>query len=287
MADELIIAADCGERPYGGHSRPVAQKELHLYGSVAPTTGLWPEWADPVSGPQFMRFCEPTPQGLFQITTTAIEYRRVLTEGEDLQPLPDRAISEIPAGVGPFTRRTVMQLEILASDGVDTRLFQMDANQSICIVAQEICVRWMGPPNTRDVMGLLGTERVLPRNGLVIDAFVGCAVSRIEVPPGDNSTVICTKHLFVPATEQGIAIIPPYAKSVTIYQEPTQGVASVMWTQLVGDPATASLSMGALPFIAGQRKTQPGIELGNVTHLQSDIDPDNGRFFTLVYAVRP
>lgn len=274
--------------PIGARSLPVGSKGLHLWGSVAPGPDLFETWRDPTAYAQFMRDCVRTGGGLWQITSTAKEYRRVVSEGS-LLPLPDIAISQIPPGVDPFTRRTVVQLRVQANDGADERVFDMDANQSVTIVAQDVCVYWLGPEGMIDLLNLGDGQRDLPLSGMVIDSFLGASISRIEQDPGNNSEVILTRHLYVPAATRGSTAIPSYAREVTIYQEPTLGTSSVMWTQTLGDPngVSGSMTLAALPFIVGQRKTQPEAILPHASHLYTDIDPGFARFFTLVYVVRP
>lgn len=287
VAVELDV--ECLERaaPFGGRSAPVGFRGFHFWGSVAPGDGTLEQWVDPIAGSQLFRQC-PMPPGLWQITTTAVEYRRSAGEGI-LLPLSDNAYLEVPTGVTPFTRRSgMMQLEVSANDGVDQRLFQMDCNQSIVVVAQSVCINWWGPPGTQDVQGRV--PQASPLTGFVCDSFIGVALSRIEEDPGNNSTAILTKHLFVPAGERASIPIPAYAESVTIYQEPTLGAAAVMWTQTLGDPNSASgfLSQAALPFLAGQRMTTQQMIMPNASHLWTDADLTvGGRFFTLAWVIRP
>lgn len=261
-------------------------KGTHLWGSISPTEPSPENWVDPSGGTQIFHNCLPS-GGLFQITTTAVEYRR---EGEgNLFPLPDGALTITPPGIEPATRRTVMQLKVVADDGVDRRVFEMDANQSVTIVAQNVCVDWMGPAGTVNVQGMGDAQRaLLPRTGLVIDSFLGISVSRIETPAGSNSTCLLTKHLFVPQNTQRVIEIPSYAQAVTIFQQPLIGAASVSWTQWVGNPAgiSGAIAVAALPFQPGLRKTQ--LEpIGNASYLQTDLDNTGDRFFSLVFVIRP
>lgn len=263
-----------------GRSFSLGQRYSHLWASFSAENH--DTYADPVSGPQFFRDCADVGPGLFQITTTAVSYIRNVGEVPTL-PVANIVNTQVPAGLN-FTRRTQFQLRVFANDGVDIRQFDMDANQSLAIVAQDVCIDWLGPPGTQDVSVTAGTTRV----GLVQDCFLGAALSRIEGTPGANSTAILTRHLFVPADDQLSIEIPPYATEVTIYQEPTLGNSAVMWTQTAGDlnSAAGGLSMATLPFIPGQRRTQQQSILGNCTHLQSDADTED-RFFTLVWTIRP
>lgn len=274
---------------FSGRSRPAASKLAHVWASVSPTAATPGNYIIPfVEGSQLFRKCHVAGEpGNWQITTTAVEYQRDSNEGPALLPLPDTAITQIPAGLNPV-RRTQIQLFVTASDGAGIRKFYMDCNQSLSITAQECCVHWFWPPNSVDVQGLLPPPRdALTRTGLVVDAFIDAGVSRIESAPGSNSTCTFTTHLSVAAGQVGVTEIPPYAQAVTIYQALALGSASVVWTQHYGDPTTGSIEVGAFPFIVGQRRTQQAGFLGNVTHLVTDVDPDNARLFTLVWLIRP
>lgn len=287
----LTIDEECGAQPFAARSFPVGGKGLHLWGSTAPSggTSVQATWVDPTVAVQFFRQCRAATPGLWQITTTAKEYRRIASEGT-LLPLPDTASSQIPPGVDPFTRRTIVQMRVHANDGADERVFDMDANQSIAVVAQEACVYWLGPAGMIDLLGEGNrTSPSLERTGLVIDSFLGVAISRIEQQPGDNSTVQLTRHLYVPAGTRGSIAIPPYAQAVQIFQEPTLGTASLLWTQTLGDPNGVSgfMTQASLPFIPGARRTQQESIIGNPSHLWTDLDPDFDRFYTLVWTIRP
>lgn len=271
----------------GGRSSIVASRGFHLWGSIEPGA-QWTSWANPVLGGDLFRPCG-LPGGLFQVSATASEYRRV-NRLVGLLPLAEEAITQTPPGVTPATARTVMQLACMANDGVDTRMWFMDANQSVVVCAQNVCVRWMGPPDTRDVSNLpTATRETLRRFGLCIDSFLGVSVTRIEGTPGSNSECCFTNYLSVAANTRGVIEIPPYAQRLTIYQEPTQGTASVAWTFTLGDPNGVSgfEATGALPFIAGLRRTQQESVVGNSSHLWTDTDPDFARFFTLRWTIRP
>lgn len=277
-------------RCYSARSFPVGAKGAHLFGSIA-TDGNEPQatYADPSIFGALWRDCISGIPGLWQITTTAKEYRRLITEA-GVVALPDTAISDIPAGVAPFTRRTVVQARVQANDGADERVFDMDANQSIAIVAQEVCVYWLGPSGMVDLLHFTAAQRnAITRSGMVIDCFFGLSLSRIEQQPGSNESVTLTRHLFVPATTRGSIAIPSYARAVTIFQEPTLGTSSVMWTQTLGDPNGGSgfMTLAALPFIPGERKTEPEELLPNASHLWSDVDNQFDRFFTISWLIRP
>lgn len=276
--------------PYLGRSVVLGSKHAHLWGSSgsAPTGGDV-ALLNNVQGDIFVPMCTPPRGGLFQITAAAREIQRNFEEGLPAQPLSDQALGAPPAGVGPVSQRTQIALRITANDGTSLRQFDMDANQSIVVCAQNVCVWWIGPNGTVDVQNWTDAQRAaVTRTGFVFDAYLEVGVSRIECSPGDNSSVLLTQYLVSAAQSTPSIAIPAYAKEVTIYQN-SQGAASAAWTQWIGDPnGTGGFAqVGVIPFIPGARKTQPSIELGHATHLQCDVDNDNARFFTLVWTIRP
>jgi len=275
-------------RIFSGRSSVAGGKGLHLWGAVAPITGLQSAYVEAGAGFQIFNDCPKSP-GLWQITSAVAEYVRQSGEGS-LLPLDETALTQTPVGVQPSHRRTQIQLRVNASDGTSGRMFDMDANQSITVVAQSVCVDWLGPPGTLDVQYFTAAQRAaVPLTGMVVDSFLGVSLSRIEESPGENSTAVLTRHLYVPAATRGSIQIPPYAQEVTIYQAPTLGISSVMWTQTYGDPngLSGSMAIGALPFIVGQRRTQQESTIPNASHLWTDIDPDTDRFYTLSFTIRP
>lgn len=274
--------------PFLGRSVGIGSKYAHLWGASATPAATQANLLNNVQGDIFVPVCD-SPGGLFQITTTAREFQRNSGEG-NLLPLSDQAVGNPPAGTDPPTSRTQVAIRIIANDGTSQRQFDMDANQSICVVAHSVCVWWLAPLDTRDVQNWNDTQRLtVRRTGFVFDAYIAAAVSRIEAPPGDNSSVLLTQYLVSAAGTTPSIPIPNYAKAVTIYQASTAGVSSVAWTQWLGDPngAAGSIEIGALPFLPGLRKTQPNSELGHATHLRADIDPNTARLFTLVWTIRP
>lgn len=271
-----------------GRSRVSGSQAYHLWGSVAPGAGTQETYSAIGSNAQVFHGCH-FDGGLWQVTTTCNEYVRVDGEGS-LSPLNDTALTVTPAGVDPGHPQSQLSLRITADDGVDKRQFEIDANQSITIVAQMVCVDWVGPSGMVDVQNLTAAQLApLTRTGMVLDSFLGVSLSRIEATPGSNSSAVLTRTIFVPRDTRASVVVPRYAKSVTIYQEPLLGVASVMWTMTYGDPNGVSgfMTVGSLPFIPGQRRTQPGSDLPNVSHLWTDIDAANDRFFLLRYTIQP
>lgn len=223
--------------------------------------------------------------GLWQVTTSVTEYLRSAQEGT-LNPLQEQALNDPALGLpANFSRRSQIKLRIQCSDGVSKRQLDMDMNQSVMVVARKLCASWLYPAGTIDVTGLQTEGAAFSRSGFVLDSFVGVSFTRCEEALG-TETAIFTTHLFVAAGAQGVAPIPAYARSVTIYQAASIGNASVMWTQTYGNPSVASIEIGALPFIAGARKTQPEEIVPDAQFLRSDID-NADRFFTLVWSIRP
>lgn len=270
----------------GRAAESCAQRRAHLWGTVATDDDSpWASFAIPfIESETVLDDCD---HGLWQVTTSVTEYLRSAGEGT-LNPLQEQAINDPALGVpANFSQRSQIKLRLQCSDGVAKRQLDMDLNQSVMVVARKLCASWLFPAGTRDVTGLQTQGPAFALGGFVLDSFVGISFTRCEESLG-TETAIFTTHLFVAQNTQGVARIPAYARSVTIYQAASIGNASVMWTQHYGNPTVASIEIGALPFIAGARKTQPEEIVPDAQFLRSDIDADpNGRFFTLVWSIRP
>lgn len=257
-------------------------------------THLWGQVATLVATPQatYQSFVpintalDACDHGLWQITTTAVEYMR--SSGDGLNPLPDAAYSD-PLVAGAFannrTTRTQIKIRVRADDGVGLRQFAMDANQSLCIVAKRLCVDWLVPPGTRDVTNLDTSGSSFELTEWVLDSFVGVSLTRAESPPGNANTATLTTHQFVTGTTVANIQIPDYATEVTVYQT-SAGSAATTWQQHYGNPAVASFEIGMLPFTGGARRTQPLQLLPDASFLRTDTDAAD-RFFTLVWSIRP
>lgn len=267
----------------GGRLLQLDQHGFHLWGRYA-TDSSDPaaSWLQPVAEIPIGRPCLDLP-GLFQVCTAVHEYRRVDREGA-LLPLPDTAWSTIPAGVTPYTTRTLLKVRVMAVDGVDARYFMMDANASVAVQADTCCAWIVVPTGTRDVNSLVGDQRNLPLDGLVFDSFIGASISRIENTPGNNSSVPFTQQFYVPATESRTIEIPAYAQELTVYQS-LLGNPATIWEWML-DTGGAFVGLGALPFDGGTRRTGAA-DVGAATHLQTDVDPDTDRFFMLRWTIRP
>lgn len=277
-----------GSAYLGGRARDVScsTRRVHLW-SVVATSNATPHATYAIPFIETEEILDACDHGLWQISTSAVEYVRSTGVGT-LNPLSDEALNDPSLGGGATqSRRTEMKLRVRASDGATPRLFDIDLNQSVMVVARKICAALLVPPGAIDVNNQPTGAAAFARSGFVADSFVGLSFTRCEEAPGDNSDAILTTHLFVAAGLQGVATIPPFAREVTIYQAATIGNASVMWTQHYGNPAVASIEIGALPFIAGARKTQSEIVLPDAQFLRSDIDGAADRFYTLVWSIRP
>lgn len=277
------IVLPAGALLMGGRLQQLVAHGFHLWGQYATDAEDVPaSWLQPTAEIPIGRPCMDMP-GLFQICTSVHEYRRVDRQNP-LLPLPDTAWSVVPPGVAPYTSRTMLKVRVMAVDGVDQRFFWMDANASVAVQADTCCAWIVAPTGTRDVQSLVGEQRNLPLDGLAFDSFIGASISRIENTPGNNSSVPYTQQVYVPRETQLAFEVPPYAQDLTIYQA-LQGNPSTTWEWMLGTGG-AFVGLGAVPFDGGTRRTPPS-EVPACTHLQSDIDLDTDRFFTLRWTIRP
>jgi hypothetical protein len=274
-----------GGRAYFG-AEGIAQR--HLFGSVASPNSLPSQYAaftQEVSARETCIAAGPNCARTYVVSLTGREIQRSLNDGS-AAPLPLQAFSQVPAGA-ILVPRTQLKYAISAHLHSGTRRFFADSGQSFEIQANRICIDWLGPQSIVEVTDQ--TRAAIPnQSGFLIDVLLGASAAAIEDPIG-NTSFTFTTHLFVPATEQGTVIIPPFATDVMIYQAALLGTASVMWTQWYGDPAVLApaIEMAALPFIPGRRRTEQESVLPDATHLQSDLDPDLDRWFALRWTIRP
>lgn len=123
-------------------------------------------------------------------------------------------------------------------------------------------------------------------SGLVIDSLLGCTVIPIEESKSQREAPL-TQQLRVAANAAGVIEVPRAAVAVKIYQT-TAGVASAQWIRFVGDPAvtTSTQQTGVIQF-TGRSSQDIDNQLSNETHLQSDVDPNNIRLYTVLWTIRP
>ena len=219
---------------------------------------------------------------IYAVSLTGRDLIRVSDE-IPIGALPISAFDLAPAGA-VLTQRSQLKFQIDAYLDSGKRTFQADAGQTFHVEATRVQVSWLAPTNFVEVNDATASAAGT-RTGMVLDSLMGASVAATESSVGDDE-VVYTTHLFVPANTQPAIAIPPFADRVTIYQN-TGGAASVLWTQHYGDPAVASIEASTLPWIPGGRRTHPESVMHDATHLQPDLDPDNARFYTLRWSIRP
>lgn len=276
------------EHPLQGRAEPLFAMSVQLFGLVAsPPTPYQSTYLPFIYGSEKWNACGC---GLWTIQSTAIEAQREADEATAFSPLPNLAVFEpsmLPAGA-VLTRRTQMKLRITAGFGAANRRFDIDAGQTLELNADRVCVQWLAPVNFYVVNDF--TPGVAPPTrgpGFVLDEWLGVSLARMENSVGSNEATLTT-HVFVPASTQVTIDVPPFAREVTVYQDPTLGTAAVQWTMLYGNPATLGnvIPHGTIPFLAGARKTVDGIVLPDTTHIQTDAALAD-RFFTMRWTIRP
>lgn len=292
-------AAGCEDMGGRVARRGVFKGAMHLFGSVSPNQELAQLGYLPIpeAGSGWWPKCPPSQicARTWLVSTTGDELQRSIPEAPQ-GPLHESLFlpqNALPAGVSRSIGRTQIKAVITANTGSGERRFFADVGQAIELQADTVSVDWMAPSDEDNVfvdVGMAG-KRPTPaptRAGIVIDARVGVEVAIIENPVGIFD-VVFTNHLVVAQNTRGVIVVPPFARELTIYQAATLGAASVQWEMHYGDPVLLATTVehGTIPFIPGLRKTEPGIELGDTTHLRTDLDANANRFFTLRWTIRP
>jgi hypothetical protein len=224
--------------------------------------------------------------GLWMVQSSVVE---ILRSSEGSNPLPLTSFGDgiaLPAGAVRVRGRSQVKLWVSAEVSTINRQWFQDVGQTIEVNADCVCLGYGVPNNFVEITPLNENSTTLIREGLVVDVWLSVAITRLEAPVGDNE-VCFTNNLFVPANTQRSIAVPPFAREVTIYQT-TAGAASALWTQWYGDPlvVAGSVQAGALPWLAGQRRTEQESVIPDVTHLLTDMDAAD-RFFTLRWVIRP
>jgi hypothetical protein len=299
----MLDGADRGrdrecDLPWAGRVRAHrAHRVMHVFGATTiGDTGVYDAFSErgamwPPEGHCFDTKCGH----LFLISTTATEIQR--SGAGNIGPLAAAAFQDsapLPATASRTLNRTQLKCAVTAQVGSGRRRFFMDFAQSIELNALSICVDWVAPGNfVEPPVVLTNGTNPLPvpvRNGaaLVVDAQIGIEIAELESSSGNASQCNFTTNLAVAANTQATIAIPPFARALTIYQT-SAGAASTIWSQWYGDPAVvaSAVEVGSLPFIPGQRKTEPEIDLPNSTHLRTDLDALAARFYTLRWTIRP
>jgi hypothetical protein len=80
--------------------------------------------------------------------------------------------------------------------------------------------------------------------------------------------------------------VPQYAREVAVYQD--TGGAAGPWRVWAGDPALPGISLGQIAHMPPDvRQTEPRTVLPRATHVQTDVDEANDRFFAITWRIRP
>lgn len=275
--------------PLGGRAcRTTPVQNRHLFGAFT---------SDPLGPSTYLPFvplfvlnqycCSSADEPCLNLVTVdAVEILRAT--GDGVGPLSSEILysgEPLPAGARRMQNRSQLKAMVDIIRGTTQHRWLMDFNQQIEVHASQVTINLVAPDNFVEVPMRPPFPAGLERQGLVADELIGASSVRIESPTG-LTDVILTENVFVAAGEQEVVDVPPYATEVTIYQS-TAGAAETAWTMHYGDPNVGSVQAGVIPWIIGGRKTEPEIVMPNVTHLQTGIDAENGRFFTMRWTIRP
>lgn len=263
---------------------------VHLFGLVSP--------AD-VGAAGYTTF--PERRGL---NDTACQSRtgwlRAVIAGKEVQrfgsvlPLPDLSyfsggppdvpgVPRFPAGiVASMSGRSEIKVSLGINDGTNERWLSFDVGQTIDFVAECATAVFHAPTGYIDVST---TVAPVAQNGLAIDTFLSVHFWEIEEPLQPRGHF--TTSRFVLAGTQVTIPVPDGARGFRIEQSPL-GAAAANWVGWYGDP---NVLAGAIPhavfsFVPGSRTT-PFFEIGDTTHIRSDLDAATDRFFHVVWQIEP
>lgn len=266
-------------------------KSPQFFASLAAEDGLVVDpagWVPPTEGQPLgfpQRFGIGTGcERLWRIRSTGREVLRFA--GNGTTPLTRSQIeqpSQLPAGASANEVTHYKKLIKLQSRALTTQLV-LDIGQTIELYGFSVDIDILAPANAVEISNAPGSADV-DRSGLVADTILAVEILAIEAPLG-NRVGRFTQHVSVAANTQETIAVPFGAIGVRIIQTPA-GTASTAWNRFIGDPAIhASLNVGVLNFTA-RVSDLSSTEIGDCTHLQTDLDALNDRFYTLIWRIRP
>lgn len=218
---------------------------------------------------------------LWRIRTSGVEVQRFV--GDPTGPLtrPEILGPATPAGAsrgGSVTYK--FRVTVCSLSG--NYEFLMDAGQPIEVYGHRIQVAAVGPTNAVEVTPVTDSGT---RQGLLIDSIVGASILASEASLGQTE-VRFTQHLSVAAGAQTSIPVPEHAVGIKVYTG--SGPVPLVWTTHIGDPAIlgTALAVGTINF-TGDTSADRSIQIGDATHVRTDINANSARFFTIVWTIRP
>ena len=219
---------------------------------------------------------------------------RVRTSGKELQrsvaaltPALSRAVIMQPdtTALPALTSRggsVTFKLQVKVRSTTGMYEFFMDAGQPIEVVGKDVSVGIFGPVNTFVVTDNNANDEQI---GIMLDAVLGVSISAAEQSLAQHS-VRFTEHFFVLRNTRVSIAVPSYARQVAVFTGTGPNPAS--WDRFIADPAIVvnALRTGTVDFAAAT-STRQSSTVGDETHLRTDLDVNNDRFFTVVWTIRP
>jgi hypothetical protein len=256
--------------PLGGRACSREARALHFFGQYVEFAEIIThEGFQPFVVQTSMRWTQPkacNPR-LWLVGSDAVEIVRDVVQ--QTPPLPAQALSQF--GVNNVS---MAKIAVGINNFAGQHYFFMDANQWIVLYSDCVAIDLLMPRNF-ELAADAGT-----RNGIIADVEIGANAWEIETSSGQDSVRYTTFH-FVEHGTVGIIEVPPYARSLTAFQT-SQGAASTTWIATLG----TTFELASIPWIPGQRRTEH-TDLPSATHIRTDVDPNNDRFFTIHWAIRP
>lgn len=269
----------------GGISQCDSPRQIQLFSTIS-SDGLpanFVEMTTPINASeQIPCFYSSKVERLWRVRTSGVELQRfsagavvALTRPQILGPATPAAMSRGGSVTYKFRVRVCS-----LSGNYD---FLMDAGQPIEVYGNQIQVTVVGPANALEVTDV--NAAVNTQQGLLLDSIVGVSILAAEQSLSQKQ-VRFTQHIHVAAGGQTSIPVPDHAIGVKVYTG--SGPAPALWTKHIGDPAilATALATGTILFRADTSENVSNL-MGDATHIRTDINVGNARFFTIVWTIRP
>jgi hypothetical protein len=217
---------------------------------------------------------------LWRVRSMGAELQRSSADGQ--APLTETAIVGPATPAGASRSNTVtFKTRVRVQSQTGFYEFDMDMGQPVEVFGKSVRAVVLGPSNGFQVTPTTQSNTL---QGIVLDAVVRIGINAAEVSLGQTAVRLTSHHFVLRNTRVTIAV-PRFARALKIYTG--VGAMPASWERHIGDPAIiTSLLTGTVDF-AGPTSIDASNQVGDETHLRTDLDANNDRFFTIVWTIKP
>jgi len=267
-----------------GRAPGKCSRQMQLFAAVSTTfaEANYVPIEDPIreASDQFVPSWRPNGERLWRVRSAGLELQR--SSGDGVAPLTQAAIVSGPTATQSRGGSSVFKIRVDVTSDTGNYFFDMDCGQPVEVYGKTVAITVLGPSNAFVVHQGNETETL---SGVLVDALLSTAINAAEESLGQTE-VHLTQHFAVAANTQVAIPVPQRARGLQVYTG--VGPNPAQWIRHIGDPLriTNTLQVGTVDF-AGANSVLESSPVGDETHILTDIDVNNARFFTVVWTIKP